>query len=142
MGFADVFTATEGRASGGTDLTINGCHLNEAGYKVFAEALFAKTFVGRKGPAVDEAVRAAVIEKNKQFFRRYRPVNTFYYTGGRRSYGYLDFLPAMRNFDIMVQNQDTRIWDLAQGKAVPAKIDDSNVPPLPATAASAGPING
>ena len=77
---------------------------------------------------MDEAVRAAVIEKNKQFFRRYRPVNTFYYTGGRnRSYGYLDFLPAMRNFDIMVQNRDRRIWDLAQGKAVPAKIDDSNV---------------
>ena len=140
VGFADVFTATEeAMASGGTDLTINGCHLNEAGYKVFAEALFAKTFVGRKGPAVDEAVRAAVIEKNKQFFRRYRPVNTFYYTGGRnRSYGYLDFLPAMRNFDIMVQNRDRRIWDLAQGKAVPANIDDSNVPPLPATAASRG----
>ena len=140
VGFADVFTATEtAMASGGSDLTINGCHLNEAGYKVFAEALFAKTFVGRKGPAVDEAVRAAVIEKNKQFFRRYRPVNTFYYTGGRnRSYGYLDFLPAMRNFDIMVQNRDRRIWDLAQGKAVPAKIDDSNVPPLPTTAASRG----
>ena len=140
VGFADVFTATEeAMASGGTDLTINGCHLNEAGYKVFAEALFAKTFGGRKGPAVDEAVRAAVIEKNKQFFRRYRPVNTFYYTGGRnRSYGYLDFLPAMRNFDIMVQTRDRRIWDLAQGKAVPAKIDDSNVPPLPTTAASRG----
>ena len=140
VGFADVFAATEtAMASGGSDLTINGCHLNEAGYKVFAEALFAKTFVGRKGPAVDEAVRAAVIEKNKQFFRRYRPVNTFYYTGGRnRSYGYLDFLPAMRNFDIMVQNRDRRIWDLAQGKAVPAKIDDSNVPPLPTTAASRG----
>ena len=66
-------------------------------------------------------------------------MNTFYYTGGRnRSYGYLDFLPAMRNFEIMVQNRDRRIWDLAQGKAVPAKIDDSNVPPLPATAASRG----
>ena len=139
VGFADVFTATESAmASGGTDLTINGCHLNEAGYKVFAETLFVQTF-GGKAPTVNEPVRAAVIEKNKQFFRRYRPVNTFYYTGGRnRSYGYLDFLPAMRNFDIMVQNRDRRIWDLAQGKAVPAKIDDSNVPPLPTTAASRG----
>ena len=139
VGFADVFKATESAmASGGTDLTINGCHLNEAGYKVFAETLFAQTF-GGKAPAANESVRAAVIEKNKQFFRRYRPVNTFYYTGGRnRSYGYLDFLPAMRNFDIMVQNRDRRIWDLAQGKAVPAKIDDSNVPQLPTTAASRG----
>ena len=139
VGFADVFTATESAmASGGTDLTINGCHLNEAGYKVFAETLFAQTF-GGKAPAANESVRAAVIEKNKQFFRRYRPVNTFYYTGGRnRSYGYLDFLPAMRNFDIMVQNRDRRIWDLAQGKAVPAYIVDSIVPTLPTTAACRG----
>ncbi|GIT38405.1 MAG: hypothetical protein Ct9H300mP7_3260 [Verrucomicrobiota bacterium] len=43
-------------------------------------------------PVLNEEVRAAVLEKNKQFFRRFRPVNTFYYTGGRnRSYGYLDF---------------------------------------------------
>ena len=34
-------------ASGGSDLTINGCHLNEAGYKVFAETLFTKTFGGQ-----------------------------------------------------------------------------------------------
>ena len=57
--------------------------------------------------------------ENKQFFRRFRPVNTFYYTGGRnRSYGYLDFLPAMRNFDIMTANRDQRIWDIAAGKQV------------------------
>ena len=62
-----------------------------------------------------------------------------YYTGGRnRSYGYLDFLPAMRNFDIMVANRDKRIWDLAQGKKVPKEIDDSNVPPLPQTTQSRG----
>ncbi|MCH2379785.1 MAG: GDSL-type esterase/lipase family protein, partial [Pedosphaera sp.] len=139
VGFADVFAPTEkAMASGGSDLTINGCHLNDAGYRVFAKALFAQTF-GRKAPAPNAAVTAAVVEKNKQFFRRYRPVNTFYYTGGRnRSYGYLDFLPAMRNFDIMVQNRDRRIWDLAQGKTVPAKIDDSNVPPLPTTTESRG----
>ena len=139
VGFADVFTATErAMASGGSDLTINGCHLNDAGYRVFAEALFAQT-IGKKVPAPNRAVAAAVVEKNKQFFRRYRPVNTFYYTGGRnRSYGYLDFLPAMRNFDIMVQNRDQRIWDLAQGRKVLATIDDSNVPPLPTTAESRG----
>ncbi len=139
VGFADVFAPTEkAMSSGGSDLTINGCHLNDAGYRLLARMLFAETF-NRKAPAPNAAVTAAVVEKNKQFFRRYRPVNTFYYTGGRnRSYGYLDFLPAMRNFDIMVQNRDKRIWDLAQGKKVPAKIDDSNVPPLPTTKESRG----
>ncbi|MDP7050521.1 MAG: GDSL-type esterase/lipase family protein, partial [Verrucomicrobiota bacterium] len=139
VGFADVYTATESAmASGGSDLTINGCHLNDEGYQVFAKELFKQTF-GKAAPKTSQSLQAAVVEKNKQFFRRYRPVNTFYYTGGRnRSYGYLDFLPAMRNFDIMVQNRDRRIWDLAQGKKVPAKIDDSNVPPLPTTTASRG----
>ncbi|MEE3181561.1 MAG: GDSL-type esterase/lipase family protein, partial [Planctomycetota bacterium] len=139
VGYADAYTRTENAmASPGEDLTINGVHLNGKGYKVFAEALFKQVF-GRDAPAVNEAVREAVIEKNKQFFYRYRPVNTFYYTGGRnRSYGYLDFLPAMRNFDIMVSNRDKRIWNLARGKKVPEKIDDSNVPPLPQTTQSRG----
>ena len=139
VGFADVYSATESAmASAGSDLTINGCHLNDEGYQVFARELFKQTF-GKTAPKASQALQAAVVEKNKQFFRRYRPVNTFYYTGGRnKSYGYLDFLPAMRNFDIMVQNRDRRIWDLAQGKKVPAKIDDSNVPPLPTTTASRG----
>ena len=47
VGFADVFTATSDGFGHRPD--DNGCHLNEAGYKVFAEALFAKTFVVRRG---------------------------------------------------------------------------------------------
>jgi putative heme-binding domain-containing protein len=69
----------------------------------------------------------------------FRPLNTFYYTGGRnKDYGYLDFLPAMRNFDLMVANRDRRIWDIAQEKPTAAAIDDSNVPPLPQTIQSRG----
>ena len=60
-------------------------------------------------PRVNETLRVAITDKNRQYFRRYRPLNTFYYTGGRnKSYGYLDFLPAMRNFDIMAANRDRR----------------------------------
>ena len=75
--------------------------------------------------------------KTPQYFRRYRPVNSFYYTGGRNgSYGYLDFLPAMRNFDIMVGNRDQWIWGIAQG--IKIERSDANVPPLPETKASRG----
>jgi putative heme-binding domain-containing protein len=38
----------------------------------------------------------------------------------------------------MVANRDRRIWDIAQGKPVTDKVDDSNVPPLPATIQSRG----
>ena len=125
VGFVDVFTATgKAMASLGNDLTMNGCHLNEQGYQLFASTVFKQLF-GKDAPKLDETVRAAVVGKNKQHFFRYRPLNTFYYTGGRnRSYGYLDFLPAMRN-------RDDRIHALAQGQKVPAKIDDSNVPEMP-----------
>jgi putative heme-binding domain-containing protein len=134
VGFVDVFRPThEALRSLGSDLTVNGCHLTEEGYAVFADALFQGTF-GEAPPEVNEALRQTVIDKDRQYFRRYRPLNTFYYTGGRNeAYGYLDFLPAMRNFDIMVANRDRRIWDMAQGKPVAAKVDDSNVPPLPKT---------
>ena len=139
VGFVDAFTATEkGMASPGNDLTMNGAHLNEKGYQLFATTVFKQLF-GKDAPKLDEKVREGVVEKNRQHFFRYRPLNTFYYTGGRnRSYGYLDFLPAMRNFDIMTANRDKRVHALAQGKKVPAEIDDSNVPEMPKTKQSRG----
>ncbi len=139
ISFVDVFSATEiAMRDEATDLTINGSHLNEAGYQVFAKAAFEGLFA-KETPTIDESLRKTVIDKNRQFFRRYRPANTFYYTGGRnKSYGYLDFLPAMKNFDIMVANRDERIWKLARGESVPAKIDDSNVPELPLAKESRG----
>jgi len=110
VGFVDLFSPTgKAMAAPGHDLTFNGCHLNDNGYRLFADTVF-RAALGTEPPVVDEEIRAAVLEKNKQFFHRFRPVNTFYYTGGRnRSYGYLDFLPAMRNFDIMTANRDRRI---------------------------------
>ena len=132
VGFADVFQATRLAMSDPlSDMTFNGIHLVEEGYRLFADTLFEGVF-SESAPEVNEKLRQAVIEKNRQFFRRYRPLNTFYYTGSRnKRYGYLDFLPAMRNFEIMVANRDQRIWDLARGKEVSDTIDDSNVPPLP-----------
>ena len=147
IGFVDVFQSLKAAmTSPGTDLTINGCHLTEQGYATFAEKLFTQTFgvseaVVQKylSNSNSESLRAAITDRNRQFVRRYRPVNTFYYTGDRnQSYGYLDFLPAMRNFDIMTANRDRRIWDIVQGKNVSGPIDDSNVPPLPETTESRG----
>ncbi len=139
IGFASVFNDTQRELqSPGSDLTINGVHLTQAGDQLFASSLFHEVF-GEDPPEVNQSIREIIVDKNRQFFRRFRPVNTFYYTGGRnKSYGYLDFLPAMRNFDMLVANRDRRIWDLAQGRDVPAKIDDSNIPLLPQTKQSRG----
>ena len=145
VGFVDVFQPMQqAMASPGTDLTINGCHLTQQGYATFGVELFTRAFGVSEERAEEylrdsQVLRSVIADRNRQYLRRYRPLNTFYYTGNRnRSYGYLDFLPAMRNFDIMAANRDRRIWDIVQGKDVSGPIDDSNVPPLPETTESRG----
>lgn len=129
VGFADVFEPMLPAIKG---LTFNGVHLEDAGYAAFGEALYRATFEV-SAPEVSAELRAAIADKNKQFFQRYRPLNGFYYTGDRnKDYGYLDFLPAMRSFDIMVANRDRHIWDMTR------PVDDSNVPEMPATKESKG----
>ncbi len=139
VGFVDVFAPTlTAMKKGDGQLTFNGIHLTEQGYSRFAAILFKETF-GQVPPPLNDSLRKVVVDKNNQFNRRYRPVNTFYYTGSRsKSYGYLDFLPAMKNFEIMTANRDRRIWEIARGRSVDEAIDDSNVPPLPKTKESRG----
>lgn len=139
VGFANVFDPTLlAMNTADTDLTLNGVHLLQSGYEVFARALYRSVF-GGDASAVNEQLRANVVDKNRQYMRRYRPLNTFYYTGGRnKTYGYLDFLPAMKNFDLMTANRDKRSWKIAAGDKVSAKVDDSNLPPLPDTKESRG----
>ena len=106
IGFVDAFHTTEQLLSAADrQYTINGVHLNEAGYAEFANVLYRGLFQ-ETPPEINDSIRRINIDKNQQFFRRYRPLNTFYYTGGRRKdYGYLDFLPAMQRFETMVENR-------------------------------------
>jgi lysophospholipase L1-like esterase/uncharacterized cupredoxin-like copper-binding protein len=131
IGFVDVFQVTrEAMASPGSDLTFNGIHMDAEGYRLFADEVFQRTF-GKRAPKVDEALRKEIVEKDSQYFHRYRPLNTYYYTGARsKEHGYNDFLPAMRNFDLMVSNRYDRIWSLAQDKAPPAVMTAVDLPRL------------
>ena len=98
--------------------------------------MFRATF-DASAPQPSKELVAAIADKNTQFIRRYRPLNGFYYTGDRnKDYGYLDFLPAMRSFDVMVANRDAHIGSIANGN--PKAIDDSNVPAMPETKESKG----
>ena len=138
VGFIDLFTPTLPAATNSSPLTFNGVHLNDHGYQVVSR-LIAEALCGSAAKEFNQEIRQVVVDKNRQFFRRFRPLNTFYYTGGRsKTYGYLDFLPAMQNFQILTQNRDQRIWDLAEGKTVTKKIDDSNAPAMPETKQSRG----
>jgi len=140
VGFVDLFHPSLPLLSNpSTQLTVNGVHLTEEGDAMVAAEIFRGLFE-RTAPKPAEELRRAVVDKNTQYFRRYRPLNTFYYTGGRnKEYGYLDFLPAMRNFDLMTANRDRRIWAIAGGKTFANQpVDDSNLPPLDTVAEGRG----
>lgn len=124
VAFANVFSSIVT-----PETTIDGHALNELGHALFSQKAFKELFA-EDATVINEDLRQLVVDKATQFHRRYRPLNTFYYTGGRnKSYGYLDFLPAMRNFDLMVANRDQAIHQtVSTGKI--AQPDDSNIPKL------------
>lgn len=139
VGFIDVFNPTQKAMENvQADLTFNGIHMIEAGYELLGRVT-ARALTGKVIGDFDQFIRNEVVDKNRQYFRRYRPLNTYYYTGARnKSYGYLDFLPAMKNFQIITRNHDKRIWELAQGGDVSKISINQDVEEMPMTSQSRG----
>jgi hypothetical protein len=134
--FVDLFTPSLARmqASGAKKLTINGIHLNEEGDLAVAQLLDQGLFGARPSGSADLAkLKEAVNEKNLQFWYDYRAVNGFYIYGDRKNpFGVVNFPDEFVKLRKMIANRDQRIWAVAQGKAVPEKIDDSNTGDLKA----------
>ncbi|PQO41518.1 PVC-type heme-binding CxxCH protein [Blastopirellula marina] len=125
--FVDVFTPMKEKMAGESDLTINTIHLNDDGYKAFAEVLDAGLFGAAPEYKCDlDKLHAEVFEKDLQFYYDHRAVNGFYIYGGRKNpFGVVNFPAEFAKLRKMIEVRDKRIWDVAQGKEVPAKIDDS-----------------
>ena len=123
--------AENGKRKTGKALTINGIHLTESGYGLFADELYRGLFE-ETAPPVNQALRAIVEDKDQQFFYHYRPLNGYYITGGRAEpYGVVNFPGELKKLGQMVANRDHALWSVAQGKPAPLKIDDSHTEPLP-----------
>ena len=138
--FVDLFEPTLALLDEKKRLTINGIHLNEAGYKRLAPILDAGLFGSQGGaPKVNEALRAEINEKNFQYFHRYRAVNG-YYIYGERSQLRFDPDKTISNADVMQRerkildemcaHRDKRIWAVAAGREVPPEIDDAKLSPF------------
>ena len=135
--FVDLFTPSLQliESAGGQKLTINGVHLNAHGDRLIATVLDTALFGPRPAPdgRIDlERLRAEVNEKNLQFFYDHRAVNGFYIYGGRKSpFGTINFPVEFAKLRNMTALRDRRVWDVARGKPVAARIDDSETGPLP-----------
>ncbi|MEX0711781.1 MAG: PVC-type heme-binding CxxCH protein [Pirellulales bacterium] len=128
--FVDLFTSSlKLMQSPERKLTINGIHLNEQGDQLIAgvldEALFGPRPAGTKADLA--RLRQEVLEKDLQFWYDYRAVNGYYIYGGRKEpFGVVNFPAEFAKLRKMIANRDQRIWAVAQGREVPAEIDDGN----------------
>lgn len=142
VGFVDVLAPTleafAKKALKDGARTINTIHLTDSGYTLFAESLFNGLF-SETPPQAKPEVRAAVEEKEKQWFYHYRPLNYFYIKGGRMEpYGVVNFPGELKKLAQMTEVRDSVIHAIAQGKttvpsiaAIPTLPDDSKTEPLP-----------
>jgi putative heme-binding domain-containing protein len=131
LAFVDVFAASEKLLSEkpGMQFTINGCHLNNEGDQQIARMIDEKTF-GSASPASFgspgyEKLRAAVNDKSWVHLQDYRMLNGWYVYGGRRTFDTETFPREYIKIRKMAEVRDRYIWDMAQGKTVADKPDDS-----------------
>ncbi|HVR35770.1 MAG TPA: PVC-type heme-binding CxxCH protein, partial [Methylomirabilota bacterium] len=117
-------------------LTINGIHLGDPGYGALAPDMYVSIF-GEPAPSAEgaefEKLRAAVNDKNAEWFSRYRTIDGYNVYGGR---SHLEFdgvknrdamLREMEMRDVKTLNRDRRIWAVARGGDL--VIQDDNLPP-------------
>ncbi|MBL8819425.1 MAG: c-type cytochrome [Planctomyces sp.] len=131
LAFVDVFEASfmMFEAKPGLQLTINGCHLNDAGDREVARVIDLEMFGSPSkasfGSEVYERLRAAINDKSWVHLQDYRMLNGWYVYGGRRTWDTETFPREYAKIRRMAEVRDRYIWDLVQGKSVPEKPDDS-----------------
>ncbi|MFH5802765.1 PVC-type heme-binding CxxCH protein [Alienimonas sp. DA493] len=138
VGFVDLFRPTL-KLFRETDerLTLNGAHLNEAGYEALAPILDAGLFGEGTPESPNPAVVAELNDKNFHWWHRYRAVNGYSIWGPRGlagsdgTYNNRDVMNReLAILDQMTANRDERVWTLAGGGTVPDEVDDSNTLPF------------
>ncbi len=101
--FVDLHYPSQRWMAGGDDLTINGIHLNDAGYRLAAAELLVRLGIDSEGTDAPPDRLDAIREKNRFVFERFRPINTEYVYGRRHNPFGDDNFPA----------EMTRLEDLA-----------------------------
>lgn len=112
IGFLDLYSKTKRLFENEEEFTINGIHLNENGYQQLASIWFEEMGYSTSGIDWDqlEGLREVTIEKNREFFYRWRAVNGEYIYGRRKEpFGIHTFPPEMKRLDVMIQELDRQL---------------------------------
>ena len=149
--FVDLFQPTlDLMAKSQTRLTINGIHLNEAGYGALSEIIDRELFGAPVKVEADrlEAIRQAVLDKDFMWFNRYRTTDGYSIYGGRAD---LRFVAGQTNrvvmdremevLDAMTANRDKVVWAAAKGRK--ETVGDDPAPPfIPVVTNKPGALDG
>ena len=114
-GLVDLFAATTSHLPAGARLTENGIHLTDAGYGAAAAVFAASCGKSLSGdhPGRTAAIRAAVNEKNRLFFHRWRPANeTYLFLFRRHEQG--NNAIEIPQFDALVDAAEAKVWEMAR----------------------------
>lgn len=140
VAFADIYTPTKALfESTDKQLTLNGSHLNDDGYKALAPILMEALGGTPAAGEPSESLMAELADKNFHWWHRYRAVNGYSIYGkrglagktGDGKYNNRDVMERERTIlDQMTANRDKRVWALAAGESVADKCDDSNTLPF------------
>ena len=135
--FVDLFTPTRQLFESTSDrFTINGIHLNAAGYEklagIISQALLGTTVSTTDGQLMK--LYTAIKDKNWHWHNRYHATDGNDVWGSRST---LTFVDGQSNadvlkhelimLDVMTANRDKAIWAASQGQDY--TVNDSNVPP-------------
>ncbi|XZE17670.1 PVC-type heme-binding CxxCH protein [Pirellulaceae bacterium SH449] len=135
--FVDLYSPTfQLFTSSPEQFTINGIHLNPAGYRKLAD-IISQALIGEPAPNDEQRLNViyqAVQDKNWHWHNRYNATDGNDVWGNRSGLTFVDgqsnaevLKHELTMLDVMTANRDPVIWAAAAGKKI--KADDSNVPP-------------
>jgi len=131
--FLDVFHPTKKWFGEGKQLTIDGCQLNDSGYKKFATLLTNQIFgpSKNKAHANKEEVLAAVLEKNWFWHDDYKSPNGVHVFGRRYNpFGPNNYPDEIQKKREMTAIRDQAIWMAAKGAVMEIAAADAETHPL------------
>lgn len=133
--FVDLFTPTAKLYDLTQEqLTLNGIHLNAAGYRKLADVISQSLLSKPAWPMSSiEDIYAAVEDKNWHWHNRYRATDGNDIWGSRSVLSFVDgqtnadvLKHELEMLDTMTANRDTVIWAATNGRTI--EPDDTNVP--------------
>ena len=133
--FVDAFNPSrQWYAASAEPLTIDGCQLNDEGYKklslLLADRIFGK--VSPKAEAFRPLIHAAVMEKNWMWHNDYKIPNGVHAYGRRYNPFGPDNYPAeIQKIRELTAIRDTAIWLAARGEKLDLTVADKATTPLP-----------